>query len=184
MKRLSVTWLLVIIATLIPSLSRASVMVDPIYVGTLVSTGDPQYVGTLTTTGAPTNPVPVILGTPTPATTTDPATAPQSPATSPSTYGFVTQPSPSSFSAYVIAPSTTAPADNSLGIQLGAAVPTATYTAGAGSASPSLYDTSLSGATLMGAQSSVPEPATLALLGSGLVLAGMRFRRRSKRQAD
>jgi hypothetical protein len=185
MKRSSATCLLVVLATLIPSLVRASVLIDPVYVGTLISTGDPVYVGTLTSDGAVTNPVALIISTPNPSTTIYDTTTPQSPVTSPSTYGFVTQPTgPSSYSAYVVASTDIAPLDNGLLIQLGSAVPAATYTAGAGSASPSLYDTSLSGATLMGAQSAVPEPATLALLGSGLVLAGMRFRRKSKRQAD
>ena len=151
MKRSLATCLLVVIATLIPSLVGASVLIDPVYVGTLISTGDPVYVGTLTSDGAVTNPVALIIGTPNPSTTIYDTTTPQSPVTSPSTYGFVTQPTdPASYSAYVVVASTEiAPLDNGLSIQLGTAVPTATYTAGAGSVSPSLYDTSLSGANLM-----------------------------------
>jgi hypothetical protein len=186
MKRSFATWLIVVIATLIPSLSRASVLLDPIYVGTLVSTGEPVYEGTLVSDGALTSPVQLILGTPTPGTTAyDPTTTPPTPGISPSAYGFVTQPTgPSSYSAYLIAPTDVAPLDNGLSIQLGSAVPAATYSVGAASASPQLYDPSLNGATLMGTQSAVPEPASLVLLGSGLVFAGTRLRRKKGPHAD
>src|ERR1700730_10401022 len=113
MKRSLATWLLVVIATLIPSLGRASVLLDPIYVGTLVSTGEPVYEGTLVSDGALPSPIQVILGTPTPGTTTyDSTTTPPTPGLSPSAYAFVTQPiGPSSSSAYVIAPTDAAPLD-------------------------------------------------------------------------
>jgi hypothetical protein len=101
--------------------------------------------------------------------------------------------SASSFGIYVFALSdaTVLGANGLINIKFGSALPKGTYAIAYGedNVHTHIYDTPFTEAGLTGGnvttqQSAVPEPASLALLGSGLVLAGTRFRRKKKSHAD